>query len=87
MYKVDPIDTRKYSARGSGLKGLKRMGRKWMTCMVGLVLLLTLCTQAALAATVCQQGDTGEQVRAVQTRLYSRAIWKAPPRPLTSSML
>ena len=79
MYKVDPIDTRKYSARGSGLKGLKRMGRKWMTCMVGLVLMLALWTQAALAATVCQQGDTGEQVRAVQTRLYSLGYLESAP--------
>ena len=59
-----------------------QMGRKWIIAMVGLMLLMALGAQAAFAQTVCQLGDTGEKVRAVQTRLYTLGyLSEAPESP------
>ena len=79
MIQDNLVNGEKYGARTFGPKGVKRMSRKWVTAVVCFVLLLALWAQGALAATLCQQGDTGEQVRAVQTRLYSLGYLDSAP--------
>lgn len=56
------------------------MGR-FFRCALAVLLLLTISV-GALAETVCQLGDTGDKVRAVQTRLYTlEYVDEAPVSP------